>query len=126
MVSSGTGRRYPLSLVCREWRVARSTVYSRRRRPASPKPEQSKRGPQTAVTDAEVVAAIRAVLEASRFHTEGHRKVRLRLRPRGLYVGKNRVLRLMREHRLLAPHRRRHVRGDRAHRGTIITVSTDI
>ena len=85
----------------------------------------SKRGPRTAVSDAEVVAAIRSVLEESRFHTEGHRKVRVRLRPRGIYVGKNRVLRLMRRHRLLAPYRRRHAHGDRAHAGTIITERPD-
>jgi len=48
-----------------------------------------------------------------------------RSRPRGIYVGKNRVLRLMREHRLLAPHRRRHAHGDRAHAGTIITARPD-
>jgi len=68
-----------------------------------------------------VLAAIRAVLTASPFHTEGHRKVRVRLRPHGIHAGKHRVLRLMREGRLLAPTRREHVHGDRAHAGTIIT-----
>ncbi len=104
-------------MICAVWRVARSTVYVRRHRPGTPR----KRGPKTPVSDAEVLAGIRTVLAASRFHTEGHRKVRVRLRPRGIYVGKTRVLRLMREHRLLAPSRRRHARGDRTHRGTIIT-----
>jgi len=51
--------------------------------------------------------------------------VRVRLRPRGIRVGKARVLRLMREHRLLAPTRRRHARGDRTHSGTIITQRPD-
>lgn len=124
-MSPGVGRRYPLSLVCMEWRVARSTVYARRSRPVSVKQQQSKRGPRTAVSDCEVVAAIRLVLEESRFHTEGHRKVRVRLRPRGICVGKSRVLRLMREHRLLAPHRRRHAHGDRTHSGTIQTERPD-
>jgi transposase InsO family protein len=85
----------------------------------------AKRGARTAVSDAEVVAAIRVVLAESRFHTEGHRKVRVRLRPKGIYVGKHLVLRLMREHRLLAPHRRRHAHGDRSHSGTIITQRPD-
>lgn len=124
-MSPGVGRRYPLSLVCMEWRMARSTVYARRSRAVSVEQQWLKRGPRTAVSDVEVVAAIRLVLEESPFHTEGHRKVRVRLRPRGIYVGKSRVLRLMREHRLLAPHRRRHAHGDRAHSGTIKTERPD-
>ena len=72
-----------------------------------------------------MLAAIRTVLTQSPFHTEGHRKVRVRLRPHGIYVGKQRVLRLMRADRLLAPTRRDHVHGDRAHAGTIITQRPD-
>ena len=142
-MSIGTGRRYPLTLVSAIWRVPRSTVYAQRavrRREARICPETpdrergkgqgrlsggGKRGPKTAVDDTTLLAAIRAVLAASPFHTEGHRKVRVRLRPLGIGVGKKRVLRLMRAHRLLAPHRRRHVRGDRAHAGTIITDRPD-
>jgi transposase InsO family protein len=105
------------------WRVPRSTVYAQRRRAAGPEPPRRKRGPRTRVSDAEVLAGIRTVLATSRFHTEGHRKVRVRLRPHGIWVGRTRVLRLMRQHRLLAPHRRRHARGDRAHAGTIITTA---
>ena len=118
LVSAGTARRYPLQVVCAAWRVPRSTVYARRHRVG---PSRGKRGPRTAVSDAEVLTEIRAVLAASPFHTEGHRKVRARLRPRGLRVGKTRVLRLMRGARLLAPQRRRHVHGDRTHSGRIIT-----
>ena len=87
---------------------------------------RGKRGPRTLQDDATVLAAIRAVLTESPFHTEGHRKVRVRLRPRGIQVGKNRVLRLMREGRLLAPTRRHsHVHGDRAHTGRITTTHPD-
>ena len=143
MVSVGTGRRYPLTLVSAIWRVSRSTVYAQRaarRREArgcsetadrgrskgqGPLPGGGKRGPKTRVDDATLLAAIRTVLAASPFHTEGHRKVRVRLRPLGIPVGKKRVLRLMREHRLLAPTRRRHARGDRTHSGTIITPRPD-
>jgi transposase InsO family protein len=77
------------------------------------------------VDDATVLSEIRAVLKASRFCTEGHRKVRARLRFRGIRVGKHRVLRLMRQANLLAPTRRRHVHGDRTHAGTIITRRPD-
>jgi thiamine monophosphate synthase len=72
-------------------------------------PQARKRGPKTRISDAELVEEIRAVLKKSPFLGEGHKKVTLRLRHRGIHVGKNRVLRLMREHRLLAPVRQRHV-----------------
>ena len=80
--------------------MARSTVYEARARggrrdPAEPK----KRGPKTQLTDTELVAEIRRVLQESDFLGEGHRKVRVRLRPKGIRVGKNRVLRLMRGER---------------------------
>jgi transposase InsO family protein len=77
------------------------------------------------VDDAALLAEIRGVLAASPFHTEGHRKVRVRLRARGIRVGKARVLRLMREGRLLAPTRHGHEHGDRTHAGTIITHRPD-
>jgi putative transposase len=136
------GRRYPLTVVCAAWRVARSTVYAQARRqdvarsgpqtddrgvgrPPSPPLGPRKRGPHTPLADAELLAEIRAVLTASPFCGEGHRKVRARLRPRGIRVGKARVLRLMRGAQLLAPTRRRHVHGDRAHGGTITTARPD-
>jgi hypothetical protein len=84
-----------------------------------------KRGPRTPLDDAALLGAIRLVLQASPFHTEGHRKARARLRRRGLWVGKQRVLRVMRLGGLLGPTRRRHVRGDRAHAGTIQTQRPD-
>ncbi len=126
--------------------MARSTVYLRRLSATAPEndapsgPEthdreggthrrtpgsRGKRGPRTPQDDALVLAAIRPVLTESPFHTEGHRKVRVRLRPRGMQVGKHRVLRLMREGRLLAPTRRHHGHGDRAHTGTITTTHPD-
>ena len=125
LVSAGTGRWYPVTMVCAVWCVPRSTVYTQRGQARRPAWKPQKRGPRTLVSDAVLLEEIRAVLKASAFHTEGHRKVRVRLRPRGIYVGKNRVLRLMRQHRLLAPSRRRHAHGDRGHAGTIITARPD-
>jgi len=72
-----------------------------------------------------VLGAIRTVLAASPFHTEGHRKVRVRLRARGVRVGKARVLRLMRAGRLLAPTRHGPAHGDRTHAGRITTQRPD-
>src|SRR2546425_8056405 len=66
----------------------------------------------------ELVGAIRAVLAATPSHGEGYRKVRARLAHRGLAVGGKRVLRLMRQHQLLAPRRLGPPNGDPAHAGT--------
>ena len=104
-VSFATGRRYPLTMICAVFRVARSTVYRTMTLALSTPLAAVKRGPKTRWSDAEVVAAIRAVLAASPFHGEGYRKVRARLAHRGLAIGGKRVLRLMRLQHLLAPRR---------------------
>ena len=75
--------------------------------------------------DLALVEAIRAVLTASHFHGEGHRKVWARLRVAGLRTSRRRVLRLMREHGLLAPSRVGAPRGPRNHDGTIIPETVD-
>jgi putative transposase len=117
MVSPSTGRAYPLTMLCQEWRVARSSVY------ATPPLAVSagRRGPKPAVSDEALVEAMRAVLAATPFHGEGYRKVRARLAHRGLPVSGKRVLRLMRQHQLLAPRRLGPPNGDPAHTGTITT-----
>ena len=69
--SPATGRRYPLTQVCRVYRVPRSTVYDTAARTASPQgPPSAKRGPKTPASDETLVAAIRAVLAATPFHGE--------------------------------------------------------
>ena len=125
--SPATGRRYPLTQVCRVYRVPRSTVYDTAARTASPQgPPSAKRGPKTPASDETLVAAIRAVLAATPFHGEGHRKVRVRLRQHGHRVSRTRVLRLMRLHGLLAPQRAGHRHGDPAHAGTITTAAPNV
>jgi putative transposase len=124
-LSPGTGRRYPLTMICAVFRVPRSTVYRMTAPVPVVAPTASKGGPKTAHRDAEVVAAIHAVLAASPCHGEGYRKVRARLAHRGLALGGKRVLRLMREHHLLAPRRLGPPNGDPAHAGTIITTRPD-
>jgi transposase InsO family protein len=75
--------------------------------------------------DEALVDAIRAVLAASPFHGEGHRKVWARLRHDGVRTSKRRVLRLMGAHGLLAPSRVGSPRGPRNHDGTIIPETVD-
>ncbi len=125
-MSPATRRPYPLTMVCEAWRVARSSVYALRGRPPeSDRRVPGKRGPKTALSDEELAEEIRTVLKTSPFLGEGHRKVKVRLAARGIRVGKNRVLRLMREHGLLVPVRRGHARGDRTHSGRIRTGRPD-
>src|SRR5690349_3778346 len=118
--SPRSGTPYGLARVCRVWRTSRATVY-RRRAPVPANPP-GRRGPSGARPDAALVEAIRAVLSASPFHGEGHRKVWARLRIAGVRTSKRRVLRLMRTHGLLAPSR---VGAPRNHDGTIIPDRVD-
>jgi putative transposase len=76
--------------------------------------------------DDALLAAIRGVLAASPFHGEGHRKVWARLHHGGIGTSRRRVLRLMREHGLLAPSRVGSARGPRNHDGTIIPERVDM
>jgi transposase InsO family protein len=75
--------------------------------------------------DTALLAAIRELLAASLFHGEGYRKVWARLRFAGVRTSKRRVLRLMRQHDLLAPGRVGRPHGPRAHDGTIRTTRVD-
>ena len=123
--SPSTQRRYGLARVCRVWELARSTVYLRRRGGAAPAPPPQKRGPKPRWSDDVLVEQIRAVLAASPFLGEGHRKVWARLRWQEVRTSKARVLRLMREAQLLAPTRVGHAHGPTAHDGTITTEAPD-
>ena len=123
-VSPAAGRRYGLARVARVWGIARATVYRRRR--AAPELPRRRPGPVGPMPDAELLEAIRAVLAASPFHGEGHRKVWARLRHAGTRTSRRRVLRLMREAGLLAPSRAGAPRGPRAHDGTIVPETVDV
>ena len=108
--SPATGRRYGLARVCRVWEVPRSSFYAARQQTTAttpPAPAQ-RRGPRPAMSDENLLVAIRADLARSPWTGEGHRKVWARLRVMdGVRVARKRVLRVMREHALLSPHRTR-------------------
>ena len=121
-ISAATGRRYGIERVCSAWEYPRSTYYAQTP-PKAGAPERvpAKRGPKCELDDASLLELIRADLASSPFSGEGHRKVHGRLHfVQGRRVGRNRVLRLMREHALLSPHRGRPVPA-KAHNGRIIT-----
>ena len=116
-VSPVSGRPYGVAAVCRVWQLARSTLY-RHRAPAPSTPPR-RPGPWGPMPDADLLEAIRAVLAASAFHGEGHRKVWARLRQGGTRTSRRRVLRLMREHDLLAPSRSGAPRGPRDRKSVV-------
>jgi putative transposase len=124
LVSPATDQAYGLQRVTRIWRVSRATVY--RHRHGSDAVARKRPGPLGARSDEELVRAIRQLLTDSPFHGEGYRKLWARLRFAGVRTSRRRVLRLTREHGLLAHQRpgRRH--GPRAHDGTITTERVDL
>jgi hypothetical protein len=122
-VSPVSGKPYGLAAVCRAWVISRASVY---RRQLPPRTEPRRRaGPVGSLTDAALLVEIRRVLAASPFHGEGHRKIWARLRVQGVRTSKRRVLRLTREHGLLAQSRAGAPRGPRSHDGTVIPATVD-
>jgi transposase InsO family protein len=123
--SPSTPRRYGLARVGRGWELARSTVYLHQERRGTPPGPAAKRGPKPRWSDEMLLDKIRAVLTASPFLGEGHRKVWARLRGPGGRTSKARVLRLMREAKLRAPTRLGQAHGPKAHDGRITTDAPD-
>jgi putative transposase len=122
-VSPSTAKLYGLLRVTRLWGVARATLY-RHRRPTKVV-ERKRPGPLGAMSDEDLVVAIRQLLRDSPFHGEGYRTLRARLRFAGIRTSRRRVLRLMRAHGLLAHQRAGRPHGPRAHDGTITTEAVD-
>ena len=125
--SAATGRCFGIQRVCQVWERSRSALYARRARAhhrlgAGP----ARRGPAPRQSDAQLLAAIRTDLARSPFHGEGHRKVHARLRILdGIRVARTRVLRVMRAHGLLSPHRGRQGAA-KTHDGRVITQAPNV
>ena len=125
--SAATGRCFGIQRVCQVWERSRSALYARRTRAhhrlgAGP----ARRGPAPRQSDAQLLAAIRTDLARSPFHGEGHRKVHARLRILdGIRVARTRVLRVMRAHGLLSPHRGRQGAA-KTHDGRVITQAPNV
>src|SRR4051794_26326495 len=122
-VSPSVGKIHGLQRVTQIWGVSRATIYRHRHRlddVRCPRP-----GPRGAMADKDLVVEIRQLLQDSPFHGEGYRKLWARLRFAGIRTSWRRVLRLMREHGLLAHQRPGRPHGSRAHDGTITTDRVD-
>jgi putative transposase len=117
---------YRILRVCRAWRLARATVQRRKAQTGATPRSPAKRGPRTFLSDERILAEICAVLASTLFVGEGHRKVWARLRQeRGVRTSMRRVLRIMREHGILACDRPTGVRGPATHDRTITTETPD-
>ena len=125
-MSPSAKKPYGILRVCRAWRLARATV-QRHKALANAEPKlPTKRGPKTCLSDDEIHAEIRSVLASTLFVGEGHRKVWARLRQeRGVRTSMRRLLRIMREHGILACDRPTGVRGPETHDRTITTETPD-
>ena len=125
--SAATRRCFGIQRVCQVWERSRSALYARRARAhhrlgGGP----ARRGPAPRQSDAQLLAAIRTDLARSPFHGEGHRKVHARLRLLdGIRVARTRVLRVMRAHGLLSPHRGRQGAA-KTHDGRVITQAPNV
>lgn len=123
--STATGRVYGVQRVCAAWAYPRATYYATKPDKQLPL-KTGKRGPKTTLDDAALLGLIRADLASSPFRGEGHRKVFGRLRYVGGHrVGRNRILRLMRLHQLLSPHRTAKATA-KAHDGRITTDAPNV
>jgi transposase InsO family protein len=127
--SPTTGHRSGGARVCRIWEVPRSSFDAARQvgaDGANSTAGPARRGPKPAVSAQDLLAAIRADLARSPWTGEGHRKVWARLRAMdGLRVSRQRVLRLMRQHAQLSPHRAQ-PRPEVPHERQIITAAPNL
>jgi putative transposase len=122
-VSASSNKAHGVARVMAIWDLPRSSFYAARYRERNPR-EPRKRGPKV-LSDAELLSAIRAVLDEAVFTGEGYRKVWARLRHKGIRTSKERVNRAMRESQLLSPHRQPLPATSHPHDGTIVTSQPD-
>ncbi|NBQ34816.1 MAG: IS3 family transposase [Gammaproteobacteria bacterium] len=118
-VSPETGKRYSTELILKAFGIPSSTFYDSLA--TKEQKGHKKRGPKTEQSDDEIARMAREVLNESPFSGEGHRKVRAMLAIRGIHVGKNRILRIMRQNKLLAPTRNCRKGTKKVHDGKITT-----
>ena len=125
--SSIAARRvYGVRRVCKAWGVPRSSFYAGKPADQVNETAAGKRGPKAPLEDTALLTLIREDLAATPFKGEGHRKVFGRLRyVAGHKVGRNRILRLMRKHQMLSPHRSRPAPA-KAHDGRIVTDAPNV
>lgn len=116
--SISTKKRFGIKLICELSKQNRSTHYYV---PGKVLKLPEKRGPKVKVSDDAVLAHAQRLLTECPFLGEGYRKLFSRMRWEGICVGKDRLLRILKENNLLSCQRSTNERGPRHHTGTIQT-----
>jgi len=94
---------YGVEMVCKAWNFPRSSFYHFKKMSQKVK---NRRGKRPTVSDENLLKAVISYINDSHFQGEGHRKIHARLkRLKGLKVGRNRVLKIMKNNHLLSPYR---------------------
>ena len=116
--SPKTNLKYGVEMVCKMWKFPRSSFYHSKKKGQK---EKTNRGKRPVISEGELLEAIVKDITSSPFQGEGHRKIHARLRRlKGLNVGRNRVLQVMRKNYLLSPYRSEQGQ-ENAHDGRITT-----
>ena len=121
--NSEGSRKYPMRMVLKVAGYSSAAWYGGQKRDKNT--NQRKRGPIPKVSDEQVLKTIGDVLKECPFHSEGYKKIRMRMRRKGVVVGKKRLLTLMRTNNLLAPIRPKSNGSSRPHDGKIRTEQLD-
>ena len=95
--------------------------YASKKKKAPPK----RRGPKPKQEDQKLLEEIKIEITNSPFKGEGHRKIHARLKRKNIRTGRNRVLKLMKENKLLSPHRRAY-KAPNLHEGKITTDAPNV
>lgn len=112
---------HPMSVILQVAGLSSGAWY-RKKPPESKEKKKQNRGPSPKYSDAQVLQEIRVILAESPFYGEGYKKITQRLHNRGIVVGKERVLRILRENQLLSPYRAKTNKGTKyVHDKVIVT-----
>jgi len=122
-ISPQIKRKYGIEMTCKVWKFLRSKFYHSKKRILEPK---DRRGRVPSISDDDLIREIKEDIKSSHFHGEGHKKIYASLRRfRGIKVGRNRILNLMRRHKMLSPYRYQQ-RDAKLHDGRITTDDPNI
>jgi len=113
------GRRAPIRLVLRVAGLSSAAWYDTR--PRKEVTKHLKPGPKTRFSDEQVLTAVKDFLKTPLFHSEGYKKLKVRLAQQGILIGKERLRRLLGANELLRWARPGNNGASRTHNGIIIT-----
>jgi len=119
-ICSFTQKPFPMRMILKVVGYSSSTWYEK------PLQRTGKRGRKPNIPDDEALELIKMEIKQSKFKGEGYIKIKSRLQRKKHIIGKERVNIIMRENKLLSPHRTMKVKKKKEHTGTIITKTPDV